>query len=87
MSAIQPIPQVVEKFGEAEVLIVAAYRPPDNGFGRRVAWLSAIRGSEVRVSRSALKRLKDQGFTKVRVQTAGEKPVVATFEIEELLND
>lgn len=83
MSAIQPIPLIVEKFGNDIPMVTAAYRPPANGFGRRVQWIDATPGNEVHVSRTGLRILQQQGFTKVRVRGADGFETVLI--IEELL--
>jgi len=82
MSAIQPIPLIVEAFGTLPTVISAAYRPAGNGFGRKIGWMTAVRGSEVHTSRTVLKQLKDQGYSKVKVHCGVESKV---FTIEELL--
>lgn len=83
MSATQPIPQVVEVFGDWTPLVTAAYRPLGNAYGRRSGWFKAMTVGRVQVSRTTLKRLKDQGFTRVKLST---NDVDHTFVIEELLN-
>jgi hypothetical protein len=84
MSAIQPIPLIVEKFGNDIPEITAAFRPANDGFGRRTGWIDASVVTRLAVSRTTLRQLKDQGFTKVRVQgTDGFQTVLI---VEELLN-
>ena len=86
MSAIQPIPQIVLAFGHPHAIIVEALRPEANGFGRKTGWIKAT-NARIPVSRTNLRALKDQGFTKVKVRAVDDNPVIASarFTIEELL--
>lgn len=81
MSATQPIPQVVEVFGDWSPDIVAAFRPEKNGFGRRTGWIKADH-AHLPISRTALRHLREQGFTRVKLST---NDADHTFVIEELL--
>lgn len=79
------IPLIAEKFADDVPLIVAAFRPHGNGFGRKTGWMSAVKGSEVHVSRSALGRLREQGYTKVRLR--GKDEFETVLNIKDLLDE